>query len=204
MAHSNKRPSVILLGVLALATAGVIFALSRNISSSTASASETQQAHPKWEVTSLSDTSQFNNPTVPVAVVRVVSGLTEPDERGKKQYVVKEVIVENRSTKNVASVTLRWLITPMDDRMSILQRGEMNPHILTALHKTLLTGRRQTLKLSLPKVGHLLKGVPNADAVTRFAVIIGVSQVAFDDGSIWKEETTEVAEPLLTNPSKFF
>lgn len=176
----------------------VAFLLSANNIASKSIIATAEKTSEKWQVASLPDTEQANNPSVPVAVVRVTSGLSDQDADSKKQYLVKDVIVENRSGKNVSSVTIRWAIAPMNSRLTILSRGELQPHNLNSLHKHLFAGQRQTLKLSHPKIGNLLREIPNLDAMGgKFAVIIGVGQVVFEDGSTWKEEVTEVTKKRL-------
>src|SRR5258705_2951889 len=72
------------------------------------------------QLASVADAEQFKKPGVPVVVVSVTSGLSDPDEHSKKQFVVKEVIVENRSNKNVSSVTIRWALSPLNNRLIFL------------------------------------------------------------------------------------
>jgi hypothetical protein len=143
------------------------------------------------ELASMPDVAQARDSTVPVFVFRVVSGFTEPDEAGSKEYQVKEVILENRSTKDVSAVTLRWKLTPLADRNTVLYMGRHETHVLSSLRKTLFIGHRQTLKLSLPKIADLIKEIPSGNelkAPDGFALIIGVGEVVFADGSTWKEE----------------
>lgn len=141
----------------------------------------------KWLISAKFDEYQYLDASVPVIVVRVVSG-PENKEEGKNTLVIKEAIVENRTTKNVESVVLRWVITPMKDETPVLFRGEMAPHKLIDLSKTLIAGHRQTLKLSVPKIAALLNELPNADSyANRFSVLIGVAKVTFEDGSTWEE-----------------
>jgi hypothetical protein len=147
----------------------------------------------EFEISIMGDQEQFTNPAVPVVVVRTVSGLSEPDADSKRQYLAKQVILENRSTKDIASVTLRWAISPMNSRTTRLTQGEFGPYSLSALHKTLLAGQRQTLKLVHPKFNRLIDGIQNRQAMgNRFRFIIGVAEVSFEDGSTWKEESTDV------------
>src|SRR4051812_3165057 len=135
----------------------------------------------KWLISAKFDEYQYLDASVPIIVVRVVSG-PENEEEGKKKFVIKEAIVENRSTRNVESVVLRWVLTPMKDETPVLFRGEMEPQKLSNLFKTLTAGHRQTLKLSVPGIAKLLNGLPNADSyANRFTVLIGVAKVTFED-----------------------
>ena len=149
----------------------------------------------KWQVASVADSEQFKNPAVPIVVVRVTSGLSEPDASAKKQFLVKEVIVENRSNKKVSSITLRWALSPLNNRLVVLSRGELAAHKLYELKKQLLAGQRQTLQLSHPKIGKLIEDIPNLEGMgTEFAFVIGVGEVVFEDGSTWKEVLTDVTK----------
>ena len=159
----------------------------------------TQPVQDKWKVAVVADAEQFKNPAVPVVVVSTISGTTDPNAVGKKQFVVKEVIVENRSTKKVSAITFRWAIAPMDNRLAVLRQGELLPHNLTELRKSLVAGSRQTLKLSHPKISRLIEETAGIESMgTNFALIIGVGEVTFEDGSVWKEVPTDVTKKSLT------
>lgn len=158
--------------------------------SSLASKVGTQAA---MEIAVLPDQQQFTNPAVPVITVRTVSGRSDSDADSKKQILIKEVIIENRSEKNISSITVRWRITPLNSRLTTLVRGEFSPHELQSLGKTLKPGQRQTLKLSHPKLITLIQKIPNKEAMNNeFAFVIGVAEVIFEDGSTWKEDFRDV------------
>jgi hypothetical protein len=147
----------------------------------------------KWEVATLPDWRQPTDTTVPVWVFRVTTDSASKDESGNRKYRISQVIVDNRSNKAVSAIRLRWAITPMLDRTDILKRGTFDPHILATLDKKLAPGERQTLPIiAHPKVGDLVKSIPDADSRPGFAFLIGVAEVVFDDGSTWKEDWTEV------------
>ena len=182
----------------ALILAGLVLAANRN---SGKSAGDSGQTPVGMEIAVILDYQQFTNPAVPVVVVRTVSGDSEPDADAKKQLLIKQVILENRSEKDVSAVTVRWLLTPLNSRTTPLARGEFNPHVLQSLDKTLRAGKRQTLKLSHPKLFSLIQQIPNREAMgNKFAFKIGVAEVVFEDGSSWKEELTDVSnKSAVTN-----
>ena len=181
---------LLLVSGIALVVVGLVFAANSNIGKSAGDGGKNQGG---MEIAVMPDQQQFTNPAVPVVVFRAVSGLSEPDADAKKQYLIKEVILENRSTKDISSVTVRWVITPLNSRTTPLARGEFSPHVLQSLHKTLRAGQRQTLKLSHPKLSELIQQVPNVEAMgSKFVFLIGVAEVVFEDGSSWKEELTDV------------
>lgn len=180
-----RTPRLLLVGCIVFISAVTFFLLN---SSGVNSVAANQG---KWEIACMPDWKQPLDTTVPVFVFRVTSGV-EKDETGTNEYRISSVIVDNRSMKSVSSITLRWTITPMDDRANVLKTGKLDPHILATLHKTLAGGQRQTLKLSDLKPGKLVLQVPDANSRTGFTVMISVGEVIFDDGSIWKEEMTDV------------
>jgi len=175
----------------------LVFAASSNIVTTAGSPGQTQEG---MEIAVMPDQQQFTNPAIPVATFSTVSGRSEPDANGKTQLLIKQVILENRSTKDVSSVTVRWLITPLNSRITPVARGEFSPHALQSLNKTLRAGHRQTLKLSHPKLFTLIQQIPNREVVgNKFAFVIGVAEVVFEDGSSWKEELTDVSKSAVTN-----
>lgn len=191
-----KSSRVLLLASCAMSTICLLTFVTSSMSTSIGKGKNDDR---KMEVAVMPDQQQFTNPGVPVIAVRTVSGLSEPDANAKKQYLIKEVIVENRSTKNVSSVTIRWIIAPINNRTTTLARGDFKPHVMQSLRKTLQAGNRQTLKLSHPRLNQLIEQVPNrASLGEKFVFLIGVAEVTFEDGSSWKEELTEVITKSTT------
>jgi hypothetical protein len=161
------------------------------------------QASVGMEIAVIPDQQQFTNPAVPVAAIRIVAGLSDPDADGKTQLLIKEVILENRSSKDVSSVIIRWVITPLNSRATTLARGEVSPHVLQALDKALRAGKRQILKLSHPQLSTLIQQIPNCEAMgNKFAFKIGVAKVVFEDGSSWEEELTDVSYKVPVSQTK--
>jgi hypothetical protein len=199
------------LAVLAIIVVGVAttFLLSAVVNSAKVGPLFVQNQPSGWVVSSLPNTEQYQNPSVPLVVIRVVSGVSDPDKDKPSEYLVKEVVVENRSQKEVISVILNWTVVASNNRLTALNRGVLSRHVLKDLNKNLLAGHRQTLKLSHPKLGKMIKDIPNLEGMGKeFIIMIGVSEVTFEDGSTWKEELTEVANKSqqtghATNPKDF-
>lgn len=162
-----RNPRFFIVCLLVLFVAAAAIGLSGLTKTSTTLASPYNQGHPKWEVASIPDSAQWSDLSVPVAVFSIASGETDSVEGGPREHQVKEVIVENRSPRDVSKVTLRWLITPLNARKTVLQRGELETHVLRSFHKTLIAGHRQTLRFSSFKIGQLIKAFPDADATRR-------------------------------------
>lgn len=192
-----SKMRLLTVAVIAFVVVGLFHAASSNARRSVSLAGQSPGA---MELAVMPDQQQFTNPAVPVFVVRTVSGLSEPNAEAKKQYLIKEVILENRSTKDISSVTVRWVITPLNSRTTALARGKFSPHVLQSLHKTFLAGHRQTLKLSHPKLSKLIQQIPHLEAMgNKFVFIIGVAEVTFEDGSSWTEELTDVSNKSPAN-----
>jgi len=177
-----------LISAIAVVLVGFSLTTAGKISTSSTSSAQTE---PYMEMAVMPDQQQFTNPAFPVVAVRTVSGRDED----QAQYLIKEIIVENRSMKDVSSVKVRWVIAPLNSRTTSLRRGEFSPHVLSLMHKTLKAGQRMTLKLSHPKLLDLIHEIPNLKAMgNKFVFLIGVAEVVFDDGSVWKEPLTEVGK----------
>lgn len=186
----NKTTSRIITSLMLLGLAALV----ANFGSSTSGASNSVYlSQEKFIISPLPDSEQYNNPSVPVVVVRTVSGIGESEEK-KKAILIKEVIVENRSSKSVASITLSWKVSPINDRLTHLNRGILKPHVLSELHKKLLAGNRQTLKTTHPSIKQMLSDIPNLESMgNEFAILMGVDEVVFSDGTTWKESPTDVS-----------
>lgn len=186
----NKTTSRIITSLMLLGLAALV----ANFGSSTSGASNSVYlSQEKFIISPLPDSEQYNNPSVPVVVVRTVSGIGESEEK-KKAILIKEVIVENRSSKSVASITLSWKVSPINDRLTHLNRGILKPHVLSELQKKLLAGNRQTLKTTHPSIKQMLSDIPNLESMgNEFAILMGVDEVVFSDGTTWKESPTDVS-----------
>ena len=192
------NPVILILIALAI-EAGLVFA---NNTSSIKPFSETTQGNLKGVGIAL-DSFQCKDPNAPVCVVSVVSGSSKPDENGKRHPFIKEVVVENRSMRNISSLVLRAAITQATDRVTVLKRVELDPQVSDPEHKILLAGQRQTLMFSQLRIFDLVQDIPAEKAPSRqFTMIIGVSQVTFEDGSSWKEKVTEGSPPELSHNPK--
>jgi len=146
------------------------------------------------------DVLQCQDLQVPVCTIRMISAPGEPDEKGRRPVVIKEVLVENRSTKAVSSLVFRATITPAIDRTIVLKRVEFEP-VMKLVHKTLPPGEQETLEFSKVMIFDLIQDIPSEkNPSNNFAIVVGVSQEVFADGSSWKEQTTEHTLPLGTRP----
>jgi hypothetical protein len=188
-----RKPKITQMRLLLLSGIAILLA-GLGLATSNRTADGAAQSGGGVEIAVMLDYPQFIDPAIPLVVVRTVAGNSNPDANSKQQLLIKEVIVENRSMKDVSAVTLRWLITPLNSRTTALARGEFSPHVLQNMHKTLRAGQRMTLKLVHPKLFDLIQQIPNREAMgSKFAIKVGVAMVVFADGSSWKEELTDVS-----------
>lgn len=151
---------------------------------------------PALTIACMPDSKQHLDPSVPVTVVRIVVGRSEPDEKGVRKFLIKEIVVENRSEKEVASVTVRWVVSPLNDRVKSLQRGTLQPQVMVALGKSLRPKERVSLVPTHPTVKEMLGQLlqqPHSFG-NEFAILIGVSEIFFTDGSTWKEPLPDTAD----------
>jgi hypothetical protein len=190
---------LVIFGVSALCVMAVFLTANNMAFRAISSAGQTPGG---MEIAVMPDQQQYTAPSIPVVAVRAVSGLSESEPNKKQDYLMKEVILENRSTKDVSEITIRWVIVPFYSRTTHLARGEFKTYVLQSLHKTLRAGQRQTLKLTYhPRLFDLVQKVPNIERMgNKFVFLVGVSNVMFADGSSWEEELADAAsKSALTN-----
>lgn len=151
---------------------------------------------PALTIACMPDTKQHLDASVPVSVVRTVVGRSEPDEKGVRKFLIKEIVVENRSEKEVASVTVRWVVAPLNARVKSLQRGTLQPQVMVSHGKSLRPKERVTLVPTHPTVKEMLGTLlqqPHSYG-NEFAILIGVSEILFADGLTWKEPLPDNAD----------
>jgi hypothetical protein len=192
----HKGASILLFSLISVFTIAAVIGI--------ATGGNKNKPKAQGTVTSILDTDQFFDASVPVGILRVTS-LAEP----QKPYKPDQVIVENRSSKKIEEITFRWSLTTMEDRETILQRGLMEPTKFRFQKKQLLAKKRQTIKLSMRSLKEILQDVKASDTVSgNYLFKIGISAVVFEDGSVWREDTTansptgsvqrRITEPLET------
>jgi hypothetical protein len=95
------------------------------------------------------------------------------------------VKLHNRSSKQVKAVSLRWLITVGKDRIE--RKRIYQWHKLDAVDVALSGGQRQEIKLQTPKPDMTIEPFVEANRREQIEINIGVGEVEFADGSVWKE-----------------
>lgn len=136
----------------------------------------------KWGFTTLPDTSQLKDPSLAVHVtgVQLLTG------GGKYLGVtkIKRVRVENISSKILNSVQLRWTITSLDDRDKVLAEGT-TPFANIWVEANI----SQVIEIQTLYPTQLLKHVAkNSEIHGEFALVIGLQEARFDDGTFWRRQ----------------
>jgi hypothetical protein len=154
---------------------------------STTTQQDTSEPLPKgkWKVVTLFDNSQQYDPSVPVALTRGTSSLKEGDNSR-----LVELIVKNRTAKNISALKIRYYLTTDEDPKTILfpdspleivsKRPDEKP--------TLPANQRRTFKVLNGKFSKLLKHLVKDGVLNgSFVITLKISEVLFEDGSMWKE-----------------
>jgi len=133
-----------------------------------------------WNIHSIPEVVQGKDESVPV----VVSGIAHYPAKNIDQRMLG-VKLHNRSSKQVKAVSLRWLITVGKDRIE--RKRVYQWHKLDAVDVVLIGGQRQEIKLQIPKPDLTIEPFVEANRREQIEINIGVGEVEFADGSVWKE-----------------
>ncbi len=148
----------------------------------------------KWTVAFLPDPQQYNDSSVPVEITRT----TTVGGKGKDNGL-EEVIIRNRTSKNVIAVKLRYFITTEENRTVSLYQGP----VLDMAYKNIDSKKKDQLKIPPyrrrgftvkdAKIGKVLKPlIKNGTLNGGFIIRLRINEVIFEDGSIWKEKITNI------------
>jgi hypothetical protein len=142
-----------------------------------------------WRATQSLEPKQVDDPLVPV-VVAGVSALQGPSNRRGMRLGCG--VLKNRSEKMVTAVQLRWILVRTQDRPAINQNGYTSDTVLRE-------GHTPPIELSIPKDGfrrtdfsiisfaEVTKDLARDGMLTGdYFLIVGVYEVIFEDGSVWK------------------
>jgi hypothetical protein len=136
----------------------------------------------KWAFGTVFDMSQAESELVPVAVV----GIQSLSGGGRHLGVtkIKRVKVNNRSSKVVNSVQLRWTLALLDDPEKVLSEG-------TTPFANIRVEANSSKVVEIPTLypALLLKSLAKDGALDgRFELTIGVQEARFADGSFWRRQ----------------
>jgi len=141
----------------------------------------------RWTAGPAFDNSQLQDPSVPVVVkgLNLVSG--DPASKFIGLMKIQGADLENRGQKATRSVRLRWALTKWetDDTeapIKVLAEGVTDPFDVRV-------GPAESLKTDTPPVffNRIAKPFLEGGRLEgRFQIVVGVSEVVFEDGSIWQ------------------
>lgn len=138
----------------------------------------------KWTFSIMLDMSQALGDSSPVTVagIQTLSG----GDRYLGITKIKRVKVNNRSTKIVNSVQLRWTLAPLDDPKKVLSEG-------TTPFANIWVEANSLKVVEIPTLypAPLLKSLAKDGELSgNFQLTIGVQEARFADGSFWRRQET--------------
>jgi hypothetical protein len=129
----------------------------------------------KWGLAYTFDAGQFADESVSV-VVRGLLGLTSQKDRGGK---LKCAEIENRSTRTVRTVQLRWFVTEMEGSEKVLAQG-----ILPVAEVETTASGKLKAELREAQFADFLQPLVKDGVLTgHYKVSVGVARVWFTDGT---------------------
>jgi hypothetical protein len=129
----------------------------------------------KWGLAYTPDMGQYGDASVPV-VVRVLLGLTSAKDRGGK---LKCAEIENRSTRTVRTVQLRWAVTEMEGSEKVLAQG-----VLPVAEVEATADGKLKAELQGAQFADFLQPLVKDGVLTgRYKLSVGVARVEFTDGT---------------------
>lgn len=130
----------------------------------------------KWHLTYTSDLAQFKDTSVPV-VLRGLLGVSSVKDRGGKLRCVE---LENRSAREVKSVTLRWALTTTEDKGKVLASGQLPP-----VEAHLAPGVRLKVQLRDAQFADFLRPIAGDGVLNgQYNLTVEVARVEYADGTI--------------------
>jgi hypothetical protein len=147
-----------------------------------------------WTAVALPDPKQPDDALVPVIVVGVPNLQGPANRRGMRLGCG---VLKNRSQKSVTAVLLRWILVKRQDHLVIKQNGYTSDTVLidgytAPIELTISQESSRRTDFSIINfvsvtLGFTKDGILSDD----YFLYVGVHEVLFDDGSVWK------AKPLL-------
>jgi hypothetical protein len=121
------------------------------------------------------DQAQFKDASVPV-VVRGLLDVSSEKYRGGKLRCAE---LENRSTRTVKAVQLKWAVTRMEDESEVLASGK-----LPTVEVEIAPGGSMKVQLRDAQYADFLQPVADKGLLTgRFWLTVGVARVEYADGT---------------------
>lgn len=96
---------------------------------------------------------------------------------------IDKVSLQNRSTKDIASVKLSWFLSPKNDKDKILQQGE-TPVIY--LPEEISSGTTNLIKFPVVTFANIYKPLKDNALNGDYQIVVLVSEATFTDETSWK------------------
>ena len=147
-----------------------------------------------WTAVALPDPLQSDDPLVPV-VVAGAGGIQGPSDRRGMRLGCGTL--RNRSQKSVTAVLLRWILIRRQDHLGIRQNGFSADTVLIdghtpAIELTISPDSIRRTDFSIINFASVTQGLTRNGILSGdYFLYVGVYQVLFEDGSVWK------AKPLF-------
>jgi hypothetical protein len=142
-----------------------------------------------WTAVPLPDPQQSDDPLVPV-VVAAAGGIQGPaDRRGMRLGCGT---LRNRSQKSVTAILLRWILIRRQDHLAIRQNGFSPDTVLIeghtpAIELTISTDSFRRTDFSIISFASVTQRLTKNGILSGdYFLYVGVHQVLFEDGSVWK------------------
>lgn len=142
----------------------------------------------RWTVAVVPNSRQYRDSSVPVLITRT----TTSAQKGKDN-AFEQVILWNRASKRIVEVKLRYSINEVKAPDTFLYQSPQLPLSLKNRkgENALKPDERRVVKVPDSKIAKLLKPlVKDGSVYGDFIITVSVSEVLFDDGTMWREEET--------------
>jgi hypothetical protein len=150
-----------------------------------------ERARGKWGFSTMLDTKQMNDPSIPV----YVHGIQSLSGGGKYLGItkIKRVKINNRGSKAVNSIQLRWTVANFDDPEKVLAE-DTTPFIKVWVEANSI----QTIEIpTLYPIRLLRQLAKDGDLYGHFRLTMSVQEAHFADGSSWvRREQGVYSKPL--------
>ena len=144
-----------------------------------------------WKAFVLLDSRQTDDPLVPVVVAGAGTLQGPADKRGLKLGCG---VLRNRSPKQASSVQLRWILVRDQAPGSVAASGYDPKNVLLEGHPppsdlTIFPDSVRRTDFSAINFAAITKDIAKDGTLTgKYVLIIGVREVIFEDGSVWKAD----------------
>jgi hypothetical protein len=130
----------------------------------------------KWGLAYIFDAAQIKDASVPV-VVRGLLGVSSVKDQGGK---IRCAELENRSAREVKSVTLRWALTTTEEKGKVLASGQLPP-----VEARIAPGVRLKVQLRDAQFADFLRPVAGDGVLNgQYNLIVAVARVEYADGTM--------------------